>query len=82
MCGRNMDPSRAFPPKVMLIYAVGAPEVMFIYATSAPGAAGRTVTQPMYMPAQRLVADYSKSCPNTVEMWSNKGGATALVYVV
>ncbi len=34
MCGRNMDPSRAFLPKVMLIYVVSAPEVMFIYATS------------------------------------------------
>ena len=77
-----MDPSRAFPPQVMFIYAVGAPEVMFIYATSAPGAAGRTVTRHVSMSAQRLVADYPKSLQNTVEMWSNKGGATALVYVV
>ena len=36
-----MDPSRAFPPKVMFIYVVGAPEAMFIYATFLPGTAGR-----------------------------------------
>ena len=75
MCGRNMDPSRAFPPQVMFIYAVGAPEVMFIYATSAPDAA-----------CADFVPKSSQNRPKICQKFDSKGinkmGGTALVYVV
>ena len=63
-----MNPSRAFSPQVMFIYVVSAPEVMFIYATSAPGV--------------REAVCSEMSLTKHTQMWTNKGGGTAVVYVV